>query len=139
MPWWWYLLAAGVGALLGAEVHLGYPGLRSWIGYAVLIPLLVGATAWLGWTRVQVRDGELRAGGASVPLRHVGRTEIVARRDKQAAMGPELDPLAQVVHRPWIGRMVRIEVTDPDGEVPYWIVSARDPDRLVDALRAHVR
>jgi hypothetical protein len=134
VPWWWYLLAVGIGALLGAEVHMGYPGLRAWVGYAVVIPLLVGAVLWLGRTRIRVAGGELRAGDAAVPLRFVGRTEIVRRADKQVAMGPELDPLAHVVHRPWIGPIVRIEITDPADEVPYWIVSVRDPEALVAAL-----
>lgn len=133
VPWWWYLLAAGVGALLGAEIHMGYPGIRAWIGYAVVIPMLVGAMVWLGRTRVRVHDGELHAGESTVPLRLVGRTEVVARADKQVAMGPELDPLAHVVHRPWIGPVVRIEITD-GGEVPYWIVSVRDPVALAAAL-----
>lgn len=134
VPWWWYLLTAGIGALLGAEVHMGYPGLRAWIGYAVLIPVLLAATAWLGRTRIRVHEGTLRAGDRSVSLQHVGRTEIVARQDRQAAMGPELDPLAHVVHRPWIRRMARIEITDPDAETPYWIVSVRNPEALVRAL-----
>jgi hypothetical protein len=134
VPWWWYLMAAGVGALLGAEVHMGYPGLRAWIGYAVLVPLLVGAMMWLGRTRVQVTGGELRAGAAALPLRFVGRVEIVPRKDKQVALGPELDPAAHMMHRAWIGPVVRIEVTDPDDPTPYWVISVRDAEGLVAAL-----
>jgi hypothetical protein len=115
-------------------VHMGYPGVRSWIGYAIVVPLLVGATAWLGRTRVQVDGGELRVGEAALPLRFVGRVEIVDRRDKQAALGPELDPAAFVLHRGWIGPLVRVEVTDPDDLTPYWVFSVREPDRLLAAL-----
>ena len=79
-------------------------------------------------------DGELHAGEARLPLRHVGRVDVVAREDKQVALGPELDPAAHLMHRAWIGPVVRIEVTDPDDPTPYWIVSARDPDALVAAL-----
>ncbi|MFC5994102.1 DUF3093 domain-containing protein, partial [Pseudonocardia hispaniensis] len=106
VPWWWYPLAVGVGALLGAEIHMGYPGLRSWIGYAIMIPLLTAALVWLGSTRVTVAAGELRAGRARVPLRFVGRTEIVPRPDKQVALGPELDPAAYLLHRAWVGPVV---------------------------------
>jgi hypothetical protein len=49
-------------------------------------------------------------------------------------LGPELDPAAHLVHRAWVGPVVRIEVTDPDDDTPYWIVSTRDPDALVAAL-----
>jgi len=134
VPWWWYLLAVGVAVLLGAEVHMGYPGLRSWIGYAITVPLLVATLAWLGRIRVRVVDGELHVGEATLPLRQVGRIEVVAATAKQAALGPELDPAAFLVHRAWVGQLVRIELTGP-AETPYWIFSVREPERLVAALR----
>lgn len=134
MPLWWYLPAIGLAVLLGAEVHMGYPGVRSWIGYAITVPLCLGAMIWLGHVRVRVADGELHAGEARLPLCHVGHVDVVAREDKQVALGPELDPAAHLVHRAWIGPVVRIEVTDPDDDTPYWIVSTRDPDALVAAL-----
>jgi hypothetical protein len=134
VPLWWYLPALGLAVLLGAEVHMGYPGVRSWIGYAITVPLCLGAMVWLGRVRVQVADGELRAGEARLPLRYVGRVDVVPREDKQVALGPELDPAAFLMHRAWIGPVVRIEVTDPDDDTPYWIVSTRDPDALVKAL-----
>jgi hypothetical protein len=134
VPWWYYVPTSGLGVLLGAEVHMGYPGLRSWVGYAVLVPLLLGVVTWLGRTRVTVTDTEFRVGDEVLPLRHVGRVDVVQRADKQAALGPELDPAAHLVHRPWIGPVVRVEVTDPDHPTPYWVVSVRHPERLVAAL-----
>lgn len=134
MPLWWYLPAIGVAVLLGAEVHMGYPGVRSWIGYAVTVPLFIAALFWLGRTRVRMEGGELRVGDASLPVRHVGRVEIVPKADKQVALGPDLDPSAFLLHRGWVGPVVRVEVTDPDDPTPYWIFSVRDPGRLVTAL-----
>ena len=104
---------------------MGYPGVRSWIGYVVLVPLCLGALWWLGRCRVRVQDGALVAADRSLPLRHVGRTDVVARRDKQQALGPELDPSAHLLHRPWVGPVVRVEVTDPDAPEPYWVLSSR--------------
>lgn len=134
MPWWWFLPAIGVGVLLGAEVHLGYPGVRSWVGYALAVPLLVAALFWSGRTRVQVAGGELRVGAARLPLRFVGATDIVRKADKQVALGPELDPLAHLLHRAWVGPVVRVELLDPDDPTPYWIFSTRDPEGLIRAL-----
>ena len=115
---------------------MGYPGLRSWLGYAVAVPLLVAALVALGRTRVQVVDGELRVGRAVLPLHHVGRADVVERRGKQAALGPELDPSAFVLHRGWVGPLVRVEVTDPADPTPYWVFSVREPDRLITALQS---
>ncbi|MBC8092001.1 MAG: DUF3093 domain-containing protein [Pseudonocardia sp.] len=135
VPLWWFLPAVGIGVLLGAEIHMGYPGLRSWLGYAVLIPVLVGVVVWLGRVRVSVRDGVLRAGDAALAVAHVGRVDVIEGRDaKQVALGPDLDPTAFLLHRAWVGPVVRLENTDPDDPTPYWVVSTRDPDRLLAAL-----
>jgi Protein of unknown function (DUF3093) len=134
VPWWWYLLAVGMAVLLGAEIHMGYAGVRAWIGYATLVPLFAAVLVWLGRSRVRVAEGELRVGPASVALRHVGRVDVVQRAGKQEAMGPQLDPAAYVLHRGWVGPLVRVEITDPADRTPYWMFSVRHPEKLVAAL-----
>jgi hypothetical protein len=141
VPLWWYLPAIGVAVLIGAEIHMGYPGVRSWIGYAVLIPLVVAALYWLSRTRVRVGDGALSVGDQSLPLDRVGHVDVVPKKDKQVALGPELDPTAFLMHRPWIGPVVRVEVRPevgaddtPAERTPYWIFSVRDTAALVTAL-----
>lgn len=134
VPFWWYLFGVGIAVLLGAEIHMGYPGVRSWIGYVVLIPLSLLVVWRLGAARVQVTGTELTAGDEHLPRADVGRVQIVPKDRKQQALGPELDPTACVVHRSWVGPVVRIEVTDPASPAPYWIVSSRRPEELVAAL-----
>jgi hypothetical protein len=134
VPLWWYLPAVGLAVLLGAEIHMGYPGLRSWIGYAVLVPLAVLVLFRLGRTRVRVADGTLSVGDRSVPLHRLGRVEVVPAADKQVALGPELDPTAFLMHRPWVGPVVRVEVLGDQDGPPYWIFSVRHAHALVAAL-----
>ncbi|MFP5070611.1 DUF3093 domain-containing protein [Pseudonocardia nantongensis] len=136
VPVWWYLPAVGLGVLLGAEIHMGYPGLRAWIGYLTMIPLCVLALWWMGRSRTTVRDGRLVSNERSVPLSVVGVTDTVARADKQRAMGPDLDPAAYVLHRAWVGPLVRVEITDPASDEPYWVLSSRRPEELRDAITA---
>lgn len=131
-PLWWFVFAAGVAALLGAEIHMGYPGVRSWIGYAVLIPVALVAVWRLGSVRVKVEDGQLVAGDERIALEHVGRVQTVGRKQKQDALGPQLDPAAYVLHRSWVPTVLRIETTD--GPFPYWVVSTRRPEELTRAL-----
>ena len=57
-------------------------------------------------------------------------------KDKRRVLGPHLDPAAFVLHRGWIGPVVRLRQTDPEDPTPYWVFSTRHPDRLVEALRA---
>lgn len=134
VPWWWFVPAVGVAVLLGAEIHMGYPGLRSWIGYALTVPVAVVVLLWMGRTRVRVDDAGLHVGDELLPAAAIGRADAVARADKQVALGPELDPDALFVHRPWIGPVVRVEDTRPDSLTPYWVISARDPAALLAAL-----
>lgn len=135
MPLWWYLVAIGLAVLLGAEVHMGYPGVRSWIGYVVLIPLFSAALFRLGRVRVRVAGGRLEVAGRSVAVEHVGRTEIVARERKQEALGPELDPTAYLMLRSWVKPVVRVQITDSADPAPYWVFSVRDAKGLLTALR----
>lgn len=139
MPWWWWPPALVVVVLMAAEVHMGHPGVRAWLPYVLLIPMAVAALVWLGRVRVGVAPGddggpEVRAGVAHLPVRLVGRVDVATGEAKRAALGPDLDPDAFVVHRPWVGPVVRLEVLDPDDPAPYWVVSTRHPERLLSAL-----
>jgi hypothetical protein len=139
VAWWFWPPMLLVAVLLAAELHLGHPGVLAWLPYLITVPLAVVALLWLGRVRVEV-DGpdtsepEIRAGAAHMPVRYVGRTDVVTGEAKQRAMGPELDPQAFVLHRPWVGPAVRLEVLDPDDPTPYWVVSTRHPERLLAAL-----
>jgi hypothetical protein len=124
-----------VAALLGAEIHMGYPGLRSWIGYALCVPIAVGVLVLLGRVRVRVADGTLQVAGATKELRHLGRAEVVPKAERQAALGPELDPAAFLMLRAWVRQVVRVEITDPDDPTPYWVFSVRDAAGLLAALK----
>jgi Protein of unknown function (DUF3093) len=130
VPWWWWFPALGVAALLAAEVHMGYPGVRAWAPYLLLAPLVAAALVGLGRSRVRVDGGELWVGRAHVPLRFVGEVEVISRDGKRQALGPGLDPAAYLLHRAWVGPMLRVRLTDPDDPTPYWIFSTRRPEQL---------
>jgi hypothetical protein len=114
---------------------MGYPGIRSWIGYALCVPVAVLALVLLGRTRVRVADGVLHVGDAAKELRHLGRAEVVPKADRQRALGPELDPTAYLMIRAWVRHVVRVEITDPDDSTPYWVFSVRDAPGLLAALK----
>jgi hypothetical protein len=139
VPWWWWPPTLVMLGLLAAEVHMGHPGVLSWLPYVLLIPLGAAALVWLGRIRVGTTEErgerELVAGAAHLPVRFIGRVDVVGGAEKQRALGPDLDPTAHVLHRPWIGPAVRLEVLDPDDPTPYWVVSTRHPRRLLAAIR----
>ena len=140
VPWWWWPLGFGVAALIAKEVNMGVRTLPPWLPYLVLGAVAAGALLWLG--RVEVRvvqagpDVELWAGQAHLPVSVVSRSAEIPRTAKSAALGRQLDPAAFVMHRAWVGPMVLLVLDDPDDPTPYWLVSARHPERVLSALRS---
>lgn len=122
---------------MAATIHLGYPGLRAWLPYAVLLPLMAALLIQLGRAKIEVTDDELRVGKAVLPLRFVGQVDVIGKEAKRKALGPELDPAAFVLHRGWVGPVLRVHLTDPDDPTPYWVFSTRKPEKLAAVLRAH--
>jgi hypothetical protein len=140
VPWWWWPLGFGVAALIAKEVNMGVRTLPPWLPYVVLGAVAAGVLLWLG--RVEVRvvqagpDVELWAGQAHLPASVVSRSAEIPRTAKSAALGRQLDPAAFVLHRAWVGPMVLLVLDDPDDPTPYWLVSARHPERVLSAMRS---
>jgi hypothetical protein len=138
VPVMWWVLAVVCVALLGSEVWAGLGGFIPVITYVVLA-LIVGAVL-VNWSTavIEVTGGALRAGRATLPLDKAG--EVVALDEEQAARlrGPRADPAAHLLLRPYLKRAVYIEVADPAGGVPYWLLATRRPDELAAAIqRSH--
>ena len=140
VPWWWWPLGFGVAALIAKEVNMGVRTLPPWLAYLVLGAVAAGVLLWLG--RVELRvvqtgpDVELWAGQAHLPVSVVSRFAEIPRTAKSAALGRQLDPAAFVLHRGWVGPLVLLVLDDPDDPTPYWLVSARRPERVLSALRS---
>ncbi|MDP9117752.1 MAG: DUF3093 domain-containing protein [Actinomycetota bacterium] len=135
-PWWWYLVSMFVASLLAAEFHVAGLSLTDWVPYVVLLPLSIAIVWWMGHSRLEITPNELRIRGAHLPLRFVSGAVALDAATLRRVVGREGDPAAFVSIRPWIGPGVQLWLDDPDDPAPYWIVSTRRPQRVVEALRA---
>jgi hypothetical protein len=135
VPWWYWPLPLLAAVIAAAEVHSGYPGVRSWLPYVTIIPLTAIALGMLGTIEVSLTDTELTVGKARMPRRFVGEVEVISGAGRRRALGPELDPAAFVKHRGWVRSLVRMETTDPADPAPYWVFSTRNAERLAELLR----
>lgn len=140
VPLWWWVPGLGVAALIALEVDQGVSALPSWLPYAVLLPVAAVVLLMLGRTELKVvgtgAETELWVGSAHLPASVVSRAAEVPRSAKSAALGRQLDPAAYVVHRAWVGPLLLLVLDDPDDPTPYWLISAKHPDRVLGALRA---
>lgn len=140
VPLFWWLPGLGLAALIALEVDQGVRAVPDWLPYAVLLPVAAVVLIGLGRTEVQVvgDDGntELWVGNAHLPASVVTRSAVVPRSAKSAALGRQLDPAAYVVHKTWVGPLVLLVLDDPDDPTPYWLISARHPDKVLAALNS---
>jgi len=134
VPVSWWLLAIPVVALLGGELYAGFGGFIPPLIYAVFTAVVAGFLLIWGSASVEVADGALRAGNATLPISEVG--DVVPLDEKQAALlrGPRADPAAHLMLRPYVKRAVYIALADPAGGVPYWLVATRHPADLASAI-----
>jgi hypothetical protein len=122
-------------------VAIGFGLVVAPFGAAVMAVVMVVMLGVLGglllaWTPTVGVDGEdFVAGSARIPVHFLGPPEVFDAAGMRQARGPGLDARTFLCLRGWIGPGLRMPVTDPADPVPSWLVSARHPQRLADAIR----
>jgi len=104
------------------------------VGLVLFGAAVAGLLAWA--PVLEVAGGEFRVGSARIPLGYTANPEGFRGAEATAARGVNLDARAWLCLRGWVDPVVRVQITDPDDPVPYWVVSTRRPEDLVDALKA---
>lgn len=136
------LWALGAAAVCGPMAALVFSPIDTTLALVVGLVVAVGIVALLVALSpvVEVRDGELRAGRAHIPVEYLGVPAGVVAEEARTARGSGLDRRAWHVIRGGIDGIVTVPVTDPADPTPMWVVSTRTPDRLIAAIqRAQVR
>lgn len=107
------------------------------VGWTVAGLGLAAMVVWFvsyGSSTVGVSDGVLHAGRARIPAALLGTATALDAEGMRRQAGVDADARAHLLLRPYLKRGVRIDIADPSDPTPYWLVSMRHPDRLVDAL-----
>jgi hypothetical protein len=133
---WWLITLVGV-IIAGAELFGGFGWRVGVVVYAALgIPMLALLLS-MGRTTVRVDVAGLHAGGEVLPAGNIAGASVLDAQQTRLRLGPAADPRAHVVARGFIKQSVEIAPLD-ERAVPYWLVSTRRPDELVEALRTAV-
>jgi hypothetical protein len=133
-PSLWAIVSAAVVAPMAALVFVPLNTTVSLVA-GIVVAVAVVTFMLTGAPVVEVRDGELRAGRAHIPVEWLGEPEPFTGDDARRVRGYGLDPRSWHVIRGGIDGAVVVPVTDPDDPTPTWVVSTRTPDRLVAAIR----
>lgn len=139
VPWWAWAAAVGAGAFVATELAIGAPALRHPITYTIAVALALAGVWALSRISMSVDATHLHVDDAHLPRSVIGAVTVVDAAGRRELLGPEADPLAFVITRPWIAGGVRIDLDDPDDPTPYWFVGSRHPERLAAALRVRDR
>lgn len=132
---WWLLLTGLTGSIWLIYQHA--------YGPHVSLPIAVcvfgaGAAALFlyGRLRIAVDDSGITVGRARLPAVAIGSVEGLTGDAARRALGPELHPEAHLALRGYLPALVRIGVGENADPTPYWLVSTRHLERLVEALEA---
>jgi hypothetical protein len=104
----------------------------------LVVGLIAVSTIWgllvFRAPRIQVSKNHLRVGRVTIPRHSIGKPLAITKSEIFAERGPNLDPAAHKVFQGSVKTAVKIPVTDPEDPTPYWLVSTRHPNKLVEAL-----
>lgn len=131
----WLFLATAL--VIPASLLVFLP-INDFAGVIVAAVLYIGCVVLLlaAAPRVEVTTSELVAGKARIPLSLVGESTAARGDDAWQQRGPLLDARAWLLIRGWIDPVVRIEIDDDADPTPYWLVSTRRPEALVEAIES---
>jgi Protein of unknown function (DUF3093) len=132
-PWWLWLASFVVCATLGIAYAAPFTATIGLVVFGISFGVVASGLARSAPV-VEVRDGVVHAGVASMGLEFVGAVSALDADQARKLRGPDADPFAWMTLRGWIATAVRLDVADPDDDTPYWYISTRHPAALIQAL-----
>ncbi len=134
VPLRWWVQGTMLVATLWLALIVAVPGAVAWPVTGALLLFMAACFLSYGGARVEVADGELRAGRAHIAGTFLGAAEALDPEQTRRVAGPEADARAYLVLRPYLKRAVKVRITDPADPAPYWLVCTRHPDQLAAAV-----
>ncbi|MGH3413917.1 MAG: DUF3093 domain-containing protein [Marmoricola sp.] len=135
VPLRWWVQATMFLATLWLAFVVATPDWVAWTASGALLAFTYAMFLLVGSARIEVRDGELYAGAAHVPVHLLGPAEPLDVEATRRALGVDADARAYLLTRPYLKRAVRVPLCDPRDPTPYWLLATRRPQALADALR----
>ncbi|HQR80053.1 MAG TPA: DUF3093 family protein [Actinomycetota bacterium] len=130
-PWWSYGALVGVSALF----CFAFAAVSAIAALLLFVFSVIGGT-WLLSRRglvVSVDGARLQVGDRQLPVSEIGEVRALDAGELRMVAGPQADPRAELMLRNLaVKEGVKVELTA--GDVPYWLISSKDPTALAEAL-----
>ena len=101
---------------------------------AIVLYLVCLAGLLLASPVIEVTGSGFRAGRARLPLEIIGSIDAFHGDEAQLERGQRLDARAWLLIRGWVSPVLKLEVLDETDPAPYWLVSTRQPDAVIEAI-----
>lgn len=131
--WWWLATLAGV-LVLGTMLWTVLPVALGIASYAVLGVASAALLYSWGAVTIEVTDAALRAGPQVLELAAIGEVAAMDVAQTRALRGPQANPAAYLLVRPYLPESVYLEVAGRPQHRPYWLIGTRNPAGLVAAI-----
>lgn len=86
---------------------------------------------------LKVADGQFQAKEASIELKNLGAIEVIPKDEVFLELGRNLDARAWLAIQASVKGLVKVEIKDENDPTPYWLVSTRNPQGLMAALKGN--
>lgn len=135
-PWWLWLVVAGLSVAIGLSLSPTNPvlcGILIGVAFVIAVVLLTVSAP-----SIVVTEQSVSVGRASIERRYLGAVTGYRGDGARYERGRGLNGLAFMCFRGWVDPVVKVIITDPRDETPYWLFSTRRPEALVAVLGGHM-
>lgn len=99
---------------------------------SILIVVLIAITSR---SKITVEGSKLRVNQAQIEVKYLGKATALSKQEMAVLRTRDADPAAFLALKFWLSRGVKIEIDDDRDKVPYWLISSKNPEKLVQALK----
>ena len=85
---------------------------------------------------IHMDESFLYVGQAKIERTYIGSAIALNNAELKLIRTRDADPSAYLAIRFWASKAVKVEVSDNRDTTPYWLISSRNPQRLVEALKS---
>ena len=123
------LFASVIAIMLPINISFAIP-------VAAVITIGFCAVIFLSSPVIEITESSLKCKGAEIEKQFLGQIQVISKSESFEELGRKLDARAWLSIQASVKTMVKIEVSDPEDPTPYWLVTTRNPEAVIQALRA---